>query len=155
MKKTLKKRWLCVILSLLCILTTATPAFAAESTNIVNQNGIETNEAIMPRATLGSLVFNLLNFGNSNQTALVSNGSQKISFARSPQTLSYVALPSNNTGTVWLYFSNNSAPIKLEADGIVHTIPIHNNAIPANQSITVRYSGANVPLVSISLVFGD
>lgn len=155
MTKTLK-RFLCVALSLICCLSFSVSAFAAETTTVCS-NATETSTfetTATPRATVGSLVFNLVNFGNSNQTQLVNQGSQTITFSDKPTSLSYVALPSSKSGTVWLRFSCNSYMVKLTADGKAHTVSLSNSGIPGNTPVTVTYTGANTPLVSISLVFG-
>ena len=147
------KRFFIFTLCCICCLSFSTTAFAAANEPIT----VEENDAItsVPYATtVGSLVFGLNNFGNSTQTELVFQGSQTLRLTATPTYLTYIALPNTSIEkpAVTIRFSNQTQ-VTLVADGKTHTVNIYSLALPKNQNITVTYSGANVSLASISLVF--
>lgn len=156
MNKKIVKKWFCVVLSLFCILTTVSPVYAAENAKITDENVVEMTENVMPRATVGSVVFNVINSGTDDQSKLEDNGSQTIRFTATPKTLSYIARPVNNGNeSVVIRFSANTFFVILDADGRTHTVDISECGLPANTNMTIYYSGATFDLLSISLVFGN
>lgn len=145
------KRFFILTLCCICCLSISVTAFAASPVT-VEEN--DTAFSVPYATTVGSLVFGLNNFGNSNQTELKSQGSQTVRLTATPKYLTYIALPNETIQDpkVTIRFGNNTQ-IQLVADGRTHTVNIYSLALPENQNLTVTYSGSNVSLASISLVF--
>lgn len=131
-------------------------AMAAETDmekDLLESHNILEDEISPYATTVGECVFSLNNFGNSSGTALVSTGSQRVECTKGPTSLSYIALPQSESGTVYIRFKNNNSSVELIADGKTHTTNIGSNGLQYTTSFEVEYYSASKPLVSISLVF--
>ena len=148
--KKLLKRFISIVVSLAVCFSCGTFAMA---TNVDKKsNAIESQGKISTYSTtVGSLIFDLNNFGNTSKTALKNKGTQRIVFRQQPTQMSYYILAADgSSGTVRVVLNNYQVTLTVGKAG---TINLKSIGLPINSSVEVSYEGASTSLVSISLVF--
>lgn len=151
------KRFLSFAIAIIVCLSTNSFAMAAEITSpdaSVESVSLDDSLALTSSTRIGSCVFSLNNYADSSGNVLKSQGDQTVELSKKgPTTMTYIVLPQSNTGTVYLVFLNCGSSKSLTADGKAHTISISDMGLAQKDNIELRYEGATVPIVSISLVF--
>lgn len=147
------KRFTSIILAIVLCLSMSVVAMAAENIETEYVEKISALEEIPSTyaTTVGSCVFSLNNFADG--TVLKDKGKLLVDCSSGPTSLTYIALPKDKTGKVYIEFKNNNSSVELIADGKTHTTSIVSNGLQNTTHLEVEYHGADVPLVSISLVF--